>query len=151
MRKTILSLTLLVLAAAMATGCANADRKLSRGVANVVEPIRLGEMRRTIEQTAVWGGPYSGYSSGFVMGLKRTVVRTGLGVYEVATFPLPTPGYGYGPLMKNSYSPGPVFPDSYKPSLIADTMFATDTSVGFSGGDILPIFPGSRFRVFDTH
>jgi putative exosortase-associated protein (TIGR04073 family) len=151
MRKTISFLTLLVLAATMATGCANSNKKLGRGFSNLMEPVRLGEMRRSIEQTAVWGGAGAGYSGGFMMGLQRTLVRTGLGVYEVATFPLPTPGHGYGPLLTSSYSPGPVYPDSYTPGMVSDTMFSTDTSVGFSGGDVMPIIPGSRFRIFDTH
>jgi hypothetical protein len=30
-------------------------------------------------------------------------------------------------------------------------MFATDTNLGFSGGDVAPFIPGSRFRIFDTH
>ena len=29
-------------------------------------------------------------------------------------------------------------------------MFDTDTYTGFSGGDVAPFIPGSRFRVFDN-
>ena len=29
-------------------------------------------------------------------------------------------------------------------------MFDTDTYTGFSGGDIAPFLPGSRFKVFDN-
>ena len=25
------------------------------------------------------------------------------------------------------------------------------TRVGYSGGDVMPFIPGSRFRIFDTH
>jgi hypothetical protein len=42
-----------------------------------------------------------------------------------------------------------VFPDNYKPGLMDDSLFATDTATGYSGGDIAPMFPGSRFRVFN--
>jgi hypothetical protein len=44
----------------------------------------------------------------------------------------------------------PIYPDSYKPSLIDDSTFHTDTALGFSGGDIAPFVPGSRFRIFDN-
>jgi len=44
----------------------------------------------------------------------------------------------------------PVYPDSYKPHLLADPTFGPDNSLGFSGGDVAPIIPGSRFRIFDN-
>ena len=53
--------------------------------------------------------------------------------------------------MFTSYlKPDPVFPESYKPGLISDALFDTDTYTGFSGGDVAPFIPGSRFRVFDN-
>ena len=48
-------------------------------------------------------------------------------------------------------NPNPVYPDSYTPTLVEDPLFSTDANLGFSGGDIAPFVPGSRFRVFDTH
>jgi hypothetical protein len=48
-------------------------------------------------------------------------------------------------------TPSPVYPDSYTPNLVEDSSFATDTNLGFSGGDVNPLMPGSRFRIFDTH
>jgi hypothetical protein len=47
-------------------------------------------------------------------------------------------------------TPGPVYPDSYKPGLVSDSLFDTDTYTGFSGGDVAPFIPGSRFSVFDN-
>ena len=44
----------------------------------------------------------------------------------------------------------PTYPDSYRPGLLSDSIFATDTSLGFSGGDVAPMIQGSRFRVFDN-
>ena len=38
---------------------------------------------------------------------------------------------------------------SYKPKMVADSIVSTDAAVGFSGGDVLPVIPGSRFRIFD--
>ena len=144
------SLPLLALAAAvglMATGCANTEAKFGRGMSNLSEPLRLGELRRSMEQTAITDGPDTAYGAGFIKGLNRTLARTGLGVYEVVTAPFPP----YDPVWTSYLNPKPVYPDSYKPTLIEDSTFATDTNLGFSGGDIAPFMPGSRFRIFDTH
>lgn len=159
--------TLLAIALALVfTGCAGPERKLGRGINNVTEVVRLGEMRRSIEQTYLWEGPESAYTTGFIRGFNRTVVRTALGVYEVATFPLPP----YGPLLTSTnrvypdYSvanlgypwggivmpENPVYPENFRPNVLSDSLFYTDTSLGFSGGDIAPMIPGCRFRIFDN-
>jgi hypothetical protein len=57
----------------------------------------------------------------------------------------------YGPVFTDYLAPNPVYPDAYQPDLAEDAMFSTDTNLGYSGGDIAPFVPGSRFRVFDTH
>ena len=148
MRKTFPPLLLAAVAiAALASGCANTERKFGRGMSNLMEPLRMGELRRTMEQTALFDGPDAGYSTGFIRGLNRTLARTGVGIYEIVTAPIPP----YDPVLTSYLAPGPVYPDSYKPGLIEDSTFATDTSIGYSGGDVAPMIPGSRFRVFDTH
>lgn len=116
-------------------------------MSNMLEPVRLGEMRRSVEQTGLFEGPDAAYTTGFIRGLNRTLARTGLGVYEVVTAPFPP----YDPVLTSYLSPGPVYPDSYQPGLVEDSTFATDTDVGYSGGDAMPFVPGSRFRIFDTH
>jgi putative exosortase-associated protein (TIGR04073 family) len=148
MRKTIPLLALLILVGALASGCANQGKKLARGMSNTFEVVRLGEFRRSMEQHGIFE---HSYSAGFFEGIGRTVGRTGIGVYEVVTFPLPNPGRGYDPVCTDYLSPKPVSPDAYKPNLIEDAMYATDTNIGFSGGDVAPFWPGSRFRIFDTH
>jgi putative exosortase-associated protein (TIGR04073 family) len=148
-------------------GCAGPENKLGRGLLNVTELTRLGEVRRSMEQTALWDGTDMAYTTGFFRGLNRSLVRTAIGAFEVATFPIPTPTYDplltpKGPLYPDisirtySYPWGglalpehPVYPDSYKPGLLEDSTFATDTSIGFSGGDVGPMLPGSRFRIFE--
>ncbi|MGN6552672.1 MAG: exosortase system-associated protein, TIGR04073 family [Verrucomicrobiota bacterium] len=145
MRKTSSFLALLALAA-LASGCANTEQKLGRGLSNTFEIVRGGEFRRTMEQTALFDSPDTAYSLGVVRGINRTLARTGLGIYEVVTAPFPP----YDPQFTNYLAPGPVYPDSYTPGLIADSMFATDTYIGYSGGDVAPMIPGSRFRIFDT-
>lgn len=131
----------------MVTGCARTERKLGRGMANTMEIVRMGEMRRTVEQTTLWEGPDTGYTTGFVRGLNRSLARTGIGIYEIITFPFPP----FDPVATDYLSPGPVYPDNYRPGVLEDSLYATDTNLGFSGGDIIPIIPGSRFRIFDTH
>ena len=74
------------------------------------------------------------------------MARTGLGLYEMITFPFPP----YHPIATKYFAPGPAYPESYKPGLISDPLFDTDTYTGFSGGDIAPFVPGSRFKVFDN-
>jgi putative exosortase-associated protein (TIGR04073 family) len=150
MRNVISLLALAGLAALFTSGCAGPEQKLGRGISNTFEITRFGEMRRSIEQTAVFESPSAGYTAGAVRGLNRTVARTGVGLFEVVTFPFPMPGSGYGPIFPHYLPPGPVYPDSYKPGLIAGSTFDTDTYTGFSGGEIAPFIPGSRFKVFDN-
>ncbi len=147
MRNKLPFLAALALAGVLAGGCANTERKFGRGMANTFEIVRMGEFRRTMEQTALFDGPDASYTTGFVRGINRTLARTGIGVYEMVTAPFPP----YDPVFTAYLAPGPVYPDAYTPGLLEDSMFATDANLGFSGGDVAPMIPGSRFRIFDTH
>lgn len=147
MRKTLSLLAVLGLLATLGTGCANTEKKLGRGMRNTFDIVRMGELRRTAEQTALFDGPEVGYTTGFVRGLNRTLARTGVGLYEIVTCPFPP----YDPVCTDYLAPEPVYPDNYQPTLAEDSTFATDTNLGFSGGDVAPFYPGSRFRIFDTH
>ena len=144
MRKIIFPL-FAVATALFAVGCTGPEQKLGRGISNSWEPIRLGEMRRTVEQTAVLSSPGEGYTTGVIRGFDRSVARTGIGIYEIVTFPFPP----YGPVATRHFSTRPVYPESYEPGLISNPLFDTDTYTGFSGGDIAPFVPGSRFKIFD--
>jgi|GEM_PF-72213 len=130
----------------LAAGCAGPEKKLGRGINNTLEIVRLGEMSRSIEQTALFDSPRAGYTVGLVRGFNRTLARTGLGLYEIITFPLPS----YRPIWTNYLSATPAYPDSYKPGRPASQMFATDVDLGFSGGDVMPWAPGSRFKIFEN-
>src|SRR5688572_1888081 len=139
-----------LLAALLTSGCSHMNKtesKFGRGMANTYEIVRGGEFRRTMEQTALFDNPEMAYTTGFIRGLNRTLARTGIGIYEVVTAPFPP----YEPVATDYLAPGPVYPDNYRPSLLEDSMFATDSNLGFSGGDVAPFIPGSRFRIFDTH
>ena len=147
MRNTFTLLASLAMAGALLTGCANTEKKLGRGMSNMTELVRLGEMRRSIEQTALFDQPGGHYATGFLRGLNRTLARTGVCLYEVVTAPFPP----YDPIFTDYLSPNPVYPDNYRPGILDDAMFATDANMGFSGGDIFPYIPGSRFKIFETH
>lgn len=152
MRKT-LSILAIGAASMMLVGCASnqitgPERKFGRGMNNVTEFVRGGEIRRSMEQSAIFSGPDVAYTSGFLHGFNRSVARTVVGVYEMITFPIPNgPGNDYGPIMLPE---NPVYPASYTPGLIADPSFATDNNIGFSGGDIAPFLPNSRFKIFNN-
>jgi putative exosortase-associated protein (TIGR04073 family) len=129
-------------------GCAGPEEKLGRGFNNMAEFARGGEMRRSVEQSAIFGSPANGPTTGVIHGFNRSVARTFTGLYEVLTFPIPNRSPGdYGPIY---YPADPVYPDSFKPNWLADTTLAPDTSLEFSGGDLAPFIPGSRFRIFDN-
>ena len=164
MRGTVLVLGL-GLAMGFITGCAGPEDKLGRGIRNSTEFLRGGQIRRSMEQTALWQGPDAAYTTGFIRGFNRSLARTAIGIYEVVTFPAPP----YGPLLTPEYDlypdesvrtktypyggmvleADPPYPANYYPKLVSDSIFATDTALGFGGGDVFPKAPGSRFRIFD--
>ena len=53
------------------------------------------------------------------------LARTGMGIYEIITFPIPP----YDPIGKNYVKPGRVYPDNYQPRLLDDSLYATDTAL----------------------
>ena len=111
MRNIFPFLATLVIAGALSSGCANTETKLGRGMSNMTEFARLGEMRREIEQTALFDQPGGHYATGFIRGLSKSFARTGVGVYEVVTAPFPP----YDPVFTDYLSPNPAYPDSYQP------------------------------------
>jgi len=139
-------LAFVALAAVFTSGCAGPETKLGRGMSDTLEVTRMGDLRRTVEQTTIFESPSAGYTAGFIRGIDHTVARTAMGAYEIVTFPLPP----YQPVLTSYVKPGPLYPESYKPGRLSDGLFATDTYMGFSGGDVAPFIPGSRFRVFDN-
>jgi putative exosortase-associated protein (TIGR04073 family) len=128
-----------------AVGCAKTEAKLGRGMRNMTEVVRWGEMQRSVEQTALFDGPDMAYTTGVIRGFNKTMARTGVGIYEVVTAPFPP----YDPVFTNYLSEHPQSADSSRKQMLADPMVGPDTYLGFSGGDIAPLIPGSRFRIFD--
>jgi putative exosortase-associated protein (TIGR04073 family) len=146
MRKSLPLFAAMVITGFFATGCANVEQKFGRGMANSMDIVRGGEFRRTMEQRALLDGPEYAATTGLVRGMNRTLARTGIGLWEIVSAPFPP----YHPIFIDHFAPGPVYPDNFAPGIIADSMTATDTYLGFSGGDVAPMIPGSRFRVFEA-
>ena len=166
MRNPVSLLALLITLALFSAGCAGPERKLGRGLNNVTEFSRLGEVRRSVGQTALWERPSAAYTTGLIRGINRSVVRTFVGAYEIVTFPIPSYDAKFtskyrlfpDPTVRNKQYPWggmvlsehPVYPDSYHPNLMSSQVFSTDSNLGFSGHDVAPFIPGSRFHVFDN-
>jgi len=146
MAKSFSILGAALLLAIVATGCSGPEKKFGRGINNVYEPVRLAEMRRSIEQTSFAAPGEMNYHTGVIRGLNKTLARAGVGIYEIVTAPFPP----YDPVFTDYLSPVPQYPDAYRPGLIEDPIFATDTAIGFSAGEVAPFVPGSRFRIFDN-
>lgn len=149
----------------MLSGCAGPERKLGRGIMNATEFGRGGEFRRSMEQTYLWEGPEASYTVGVLRGINRSIARTFIGAFEIVTFPLPPyepfftptrrlyPDFSvrnekdeWGGMRLPEY---PVYPENFRPGVMSDSAFETDTSLGFSSGDVAPMVPGSRFRIFE--
>jgi putative exosortase-associated protein (TIGR04073 family) len=146
MRTTLSLLGAVAVVALFSTGCAGPEKKLGRGFNNFGEVTRWGEMRRSIEQAGVWEGRHAAYGRGAVAGFNRSMLRIGTGIYEIVTFPIPS----YDPVLTKYLPADPSYPDSYKPGLPDNATFDTDIALGFSGGEVAPLIPGSRFTIFRT-
>ena len=76
----------------------DAVQKLGRGTANIATCSL--ELPQTMGQTAEEKGPLAGFTWGVFHGVFNVVKRAAVGVYEVATFPLPLPK-DYAPILKD--------------------------------------------------
>ena len=74
----------------------NALKKLGRGVCNCVTfPF---EIFNQVGKTNNTDGPFAAMTFGLIKGVAMTGLRAVVGVYEVASFPLPLPD-GYKPIL----------------------------------------------------
>ena len=155
----------------LVAGCAGPEKKLGRGLRNVTEFARGGEIARSVEQTSLWDGADAGVTTGVIRGFNRSVARTLIGAAEVATFYAPWPNkngdWTYdavftpdGPLypdysvatytepwggMRLPETPGT--PDSYRATYPAISAMDTDGELGITGGSILTAFPFGKFSI----
>jgi len=146
MKNLILVSVLAASLAALVTGCAGPENKLGRGLGNTYDIVELSDVRRSMEQAAVFDSPGDAFTTGAIRGFDHEVARVGLGIAEVVTFPIPPYEPVWTSYVSNDYSG----PESYRPGRYSDRMFDTDTYSGFSGGEVTPFIMGSRFKIFDN-
>ncbi|MDD5449262.1 MAG: exosortase system-associated protein, TIGR04073 family [Candidatus Omnitrophica bacterium] len=78
----------------------DAGKKLGRGLVNILTGWL--ELPKNIYETSAKSNPLAGITIGLAKGLGMTVVRTGAGIYETATFPLALP-QDYKPILEPEY------------------------------------------------
>jgi len=78
----------------------DAFTKLGRGVANTLTG--WVELPKNIYNTSVEDNAFTGMTLGLAKGAGMTLVRTGAGIYEIATFPFPLPE-NYRPILEPEY------------------------------------------------
>ena len=78
----------------------DAFTKLGRGVANALTG--WVEIPKNIYDTSVKDNALAGATLGLAKGAGMTIVRTGAGIYEIATFPFPLPE-NYKPILEPEY------------------------------------------------
>ncbi len=90
-RKGMLLTFVIALMLSVTTVCFAQDpfTKLGRGVANVLTG--WVELPKNIYNTSVEENAFAGLTVGLARGAGMTIVRTGAGIYEIATFPFPLP------------------------------------------------------------
>ncbi len=93
----IVALALLVTTVCFAQ---DAFTKLGRGVANALTG--WVELPKNIYNTSVEDNALAGVTLGLAKGAGMTLVRTGAGIYEIATFPFPLPE-NYKPILEPEY------------------------------------------------
>ena|SRR3989338_3191309 len=74
--------------------------KLGRGVANTLTG--WVELPKNVYKTSVEDNALAGITLGLAKGAGMTIVRTGAGIYEIATFPFPLPE-NYKPILEPEY------------------------------------------------
>lgn len=78
----------------------DAFTKLGRGVANALTG--WVELPKNIYSVSVEENAFAGVTLGLAKGAGMTIVRTGAGIYEIATFPFPLP-QDYKPILEPEY------------------------------------------------
>ena len=108
MKKLLSTLLIGVILFAPMTEAQSPARKLLRGTANLLTG--WVEIPKNIYDTTVEANVLSGITFGAVEGIGMAIVRTGAGVYDIVTFPLP-------------------LPENYEPVLFPEFVFETSEVV----------------------
>ena len=97
---TVHALALIVISATTVCFAQDPFTKLGRGVANTLTG--WVELPKNIYNTSVEDNAFAGMTLGLAKGAGMTLVRTGAGIYEIATFPFPLP-QDYKPILEPEY------------------------------------------------
>jgi len=93
---SVLLVLLLIISSAVPSYCDDAIKKLGRGIANIATfPMEIPEQAKRVNQS---DGPIAAMTWGFLRGIYMAAIRAVVGVYEVASFPVPYP-HDYRPLL----------------------------------------------------
>ena len=96
-RLMVVFLTLaIIFSLAHTAGADSALDKLGRGLANTLTGIF--EIPKNMGEESHEHGYFAGFTTGILKGITAFLVREVVGVYEVATFPIPLPA-GYKPIL----------------------------------------------------
>ena len=95
-----LQVLVLLLATTSVCFAQDAFTKLGRGVANALTG--WVELPKNIYNTSVEDNALTGMTLGLAKGAGMTLVRTGAGIFEVASFPFPVPE-DYKPILEPEY------------------------------------------------
>src|SRR3989338_34566 len=98
--KILVLTTLLMMAITSLCFAQDPFTKLGRGVANALTG--WVELPKNIYKTSVEDNALAGVTLGLARGAGLTIVRTGAGIYEIATFPFPLPE-NYKPILEPEY------------------------------------------------
>ncbi|MBI4974295.1 MAG: exosortase system-associated protein, TIGR04073 family [Candidatus Omnitrophica bacterium] len=94
----IILISVFVFSSTRSAYCDTALKKLGRGFCNVItSPLEIPEQTQRVNNS---DGPMAAVTYGFLKGIIMTGVRAVVGVYEIATFPIPFPRQ-YKPILKN--------------------------------------------------
>ena len=91
MRRIIVSalISIMVLSLAVPAFCDDPVKKLGRGICNTIScPLEILDQ---VKKTNNSDGPAAGITLGVLKGVGMMCVRAIVGVYEIATFPIPIP------------------------------------------------------------
>ena len=99
-QRVAVPVVVLLLATASLCFAQDAFTKLGRGVANTLTG--WVELPKNIYNTSVEDNAFAGMTLGLAKGAGMTLVRTGAGIYEIATFPFPLPE-NYKPILEPEY------------------------------------------------
>lgn len=92
--------SVVMLATATVCFADDAFTKLGRGVANTLTG--WVEIPKNVYSVSTDQNAFAGITLGLAKGAGMTIVRTGAGIYEVATFPFPVP-QDYKPILEPEY------------------------------------------------